>query len=163
MVALYRRLAPKRILEIGTWDGGTLRVWLTEGTPEVVVACDLKHRHPENYPDWTKPETELHVITGDSQFEETREQIRPHAPFDWIFIDGDHGDQGVNRDYEFCRSVIAKGGTMIFHDIQPQSGVPSYPPGTLVDKLEHEGYRVERYVDPEPQLWAHGIGVVYGF
>ena len=39
MVALYRERKPARVLEIGSWDGGTMRVWLTEAAPYAKIAA----------------------------------------------------------------------------------------------------------------------------
>ena len=161
MVAIYAARQPKRVLEIGTWDGGTLREWLTGGAPEVVVAVDLEHRQPEAYEEWRSPGTQLFVITGSSLEDSTRDAIRVLGPFDWVLIDGDHEDDGVRGDWEFVSTVLAAGAVVCFHDITPPDFMQDYPPGVLVDELEAAGYHVERFQDLEPQPWARGIGVVF--
>lgn len=40
VLELYRDRRPKRVLEIGTWQGGTLREWMS-GDPDLVVSVDL--------------------------------------------------------------------------------------------------------------------------
>ena len=41
VLEVYKRKQPRRVLEIGCWDGGTLKLWLQEASPEVLVAVDL--------------------------------------------------------------------------------------------------------------------------
>jgi predicted O-methyltransferase YrrM len=43
--------------------------------------------------------------------------------YDVIFIDGDHGYEGVKSDYINCIPLINEGGIMIFHDINSK-GAP---------------------------------------
>jgi predicted O-methyltransferase YrrM len=160
VVAIYRKRKPKRVLEIGCWDGGTLKVRLEEAAPKTVVAVDLNHRNSDAYEDWRKELTVLHVVKGSSQDEGIVDEMREHGPYDWAFIDGDHGPSGVRSDYENVRNLMAPGGVIVFHDIVGEFQTP-YAPGQIVDELEDGGLRVERFVDPEDMPWAHGLGVVY--
>lgn len=161
LLEVYRAANPRRVLEIGCWDGGTLREWLTQLTPEIVVAVDLEHRNPKAYERWRQPETELVVITGSSWDAKVVKQIRAHAPYDWAFIDGDHGDYGVRRDVATVRPLVSPGGHMVLHDIQAGSDFDGvYPPGVVLAELEAAGYETERFVFSNPQRWSHGIGVV---
>ena len=133
VVALYKSRKPRRVLEIGCWDGGTLKVWL-ENAPanSTVVAADLEHRNSDAYEEWQKPSTTLHLLTGKSQDQHIVEQMAEHGPFDWAFIDGDHGDWGVGTDCENVRPLMADNGVMLFHDIVGENNI-SYPPGRIVD------------------------------
>jgi spermidine synthase len=55
-LALHAKVKPRRVLEIGCWDGGTLREWLTaKPAPELVVAVSLEHRQPERYDSEPQP------------------------------------------------------------------------------------------------------------
>lgn len=162
MVALYRKRKPLKVLEIGCWDGGTLRVWLKYAKPgATIVAVDLEHRNSDAYEGWRKPHTELHAYTGPSQAAEQVEAIRSHAPYDWVFIDGDHGDYGVRTDVATCLHLVRLGGLMLLHDIEAPAGYGSvYPPGQVLEELAAQHYPTWTYVDPKPEPWAHGIGVV---
>ena len=161
MLDLYRERKPKRVLEIGCWDGGTLKHWLTEHTPELVVAVDLEHRNREHYDEWRSPKTDLWVYTGQSQDAPQVEAMRSHAPYDWVFIDGDHGDWGVSVDVETCLPLVREGGLMLLHDIEAGTdfGGDMYAPRKELLKLAEDRETWE-YVVPERQPWAHGIGVV---
>lgn len=160
MVDLYCERKPLRVLEIGCWDGGTLREWLEQAVPDaVVVAVDLEHRNAETYEEWRKPDTELLLYTGSSLEPEGIAFIREHGPYDWVFVDGDHGDYGVRSDVGVCLPLVTPGGLMLIHDVTPPSGDASYPPQVVFDELGtlHETWSFQ---DPAPASWSRGIGVV---
>lgn len=162
VVDIYRDMSPERVLEIGCWDGLSLRTWLTEANPKVVVAVDLEHRNRGDYAKWIQSGTSLHPYTGSSLEQEQIDAMRSHAPYDWAFVDGDHSPEGVRSDVDVCLPLIRSGGLLLLHDITPPAGYDYYPPGVLLDELERQqGYRVERFEDPKPEPWSHGIGVVY--
>lgn len=161
VLEIYRDLKPKRVLEIGCWDGLSLKAWLTEADPELVVAVDLEHRNRGDYDAWVKPGTELVLYTGMSQAQEQAEAMQKHAPYDWVFVDGDHGDWGVRTDVETCEPLVKPGGYLILHDITPPAGTESYPPGVVLAEFEARGRHVQRFEDPKPETWSHGIGVVH--
>ncbi len=159
---LYRKKKPKVVLEIGVWYGGTLREWLTQGKPHKVVAVDPAHANPNQYESWRDPATEIVIVIGRSQDEAIRQQIAGHGPFDWIFIDGDHGHAAVAADTDFARSVVAPGGTILLHDIEPASTGP----WEVFQRLSAEGMNVEAIIETAegtgyPDNSAHGIGVIY--
>lgn len=160
MVALYRERKPRRVLEIGCWDGGTLKVWLEDGAPELVAAVDLEHRNAEAYEPWRKPATRLELFTGNSQGTDAAAFVATHAPYDWAFIDGDHSATGVRSDWDMCRPHVRPGGLVLLHDITPPDFMADYPPGLLLNELESSGLKVWRYQDLTPAPWARGIGVV---
>lgn len=158
VVALYKKLNPRRVLEIGCWDGGTLREWLST-LPDLVVAVDLHHRNPGAYPGWKKPGTDLQVITGDSLSDPVIETIRSFGPYDWAFIDGDHSQRGVCTDVATALP-LNPGGRLVLHDIIPANRYRTSPPGDVADEFEAQGYRVHRFIDTEVHPWEHGIAVI---
>lgn len=159
MLELYRERQPARVLEIGCWDGGTLREWLREGSPETVVAVDLEHRNRDEYANWKKESTELVVVTGSSQDRSQIETMRQHAPYDWVFIDGDHGP-AVYEDVDNTLPLINTGGLMLLHDIRgPIENPDGYAPNQALQRLA-ETRQTWRFVDPVEAPWAHGVGVI---
>src|SRR4051812_26148854 len=158
--ALYEKVAPAGVLEIGTYQGGTLREWLTHGDPLRVVAVDINHVNPDLYEGWRQPHTFLQVVTGDSRSLEVKAQIEEFAPYDWAFIDGEHGPQGVGPDAATVLPLMRPGGYLAFHDIVGDVRCPVYAPGLVVDELEAKGYEVSRFVEGGVGEAAHGIGVV---
>lgn len=163
MMELHESAAPVRLLEIGCWDGGTLREWLTRAQPgSTIVAIDLEHRNADAYPEWIKPDTTLVLGEGASQSEEMIALAREHGPYDWVFIDGDHGEHAVQTDCDTCLPLVRPGGLLLFHDIAQGDGQEVTGPRHVFERLRAKGYIVEEYVeDPYPWLWAHGIGVVH--
>lgn len=59
------------------------------------------------------------------------------APIDLLFVDGDHAEQGVQRDWDDWHGFVAPGGHVLFHDAregQPDGrGLPG--PTAVVDRL----------------------------
>jgi predicted O-methyltransferase YrrM len=162
MVALYREKKPKRVLEIGCWDGGTLREWLTHAAPHAVVhAIDPEHRNEDAYDDWVKPDTVLTLGYGLSQSPEMIDAIRKCAPYDWAFIDGDHGYGCVRSDVDVCLPCMAPGGVMLLHDVTPAAGETVTGPGQVLAELQAQGYETEVFDVPDRYPWSAGIGVVY--
>jgi predicted O-methyltransferase YrrM len=122
---LYRRLAPKRVLEIGTYHGGTLYHWLQNAQPgALVVSLDSYAAGVDNralYEDWIPPGVTLEVMAGDSRESEIIAAIGKFAPFDWIFIDAGHYLDEVTDDWNNYGPMAAEGGVVLFHDILPPS------------------------------------------
>ena len=161
MLALYEGRKPKRVLEIGVWQGGTLREWLTRGVPEQVVAVDLHHPNAQAYGEWKHLDTKLKSVYGKSQDTDVIEAVRRAGPFDWAFIDGDHGREGVHADIVNYMPMIEPGGVLLLHDIkQPDDMIDFYPPGIEFGALAGL-YDTLTFISKEPSDVSHGIGVVY--
>lgn len=162
MRALYRQRQPRRVLEIGTWDGGTLREWLTYAPPRChIVAIDPDHRNAEAYQQWQRPGTTLCTGSGYSQAPDMVTLMQEHAPYDWAFIDGDHGYVAVRTDVDNVLPLVRKRGVLLLHDITPPQGWGSYGPLDVFNELRNAGYRTDEYTVPERYPWSAGIGVVY--
>lgn len=60
------------------------------------------------------------------------------GPVDLLFIDGDHSEMGVQRDWDDWNSFIVPGGIVVFHDARLFEGgwtSSEYGPVKLVDRL----------------------------
>lgn len=159
---LVYHMHPGRVLEIGTYQGGTLKRWLENcAANATVVAVDAYHVNPELYATWKRPYTSIIRIDGVSQDAHIQARIRDLAPYDFVFIDGDHGYNCVKADVHFCLPLVNKGGILAMHDIVGPDG-GRYDPGTVLDELEIAGYRVDRIVETPQEGYdgAHGIGIV---
>jgi predicted O-methyltransferase YrrM len=124
LLDLYRQRHPRRVLEVGTYHGGTLYHWLQNAQPGAVIVSIDHHIHADNrhlYPDWTTPDVELHVISGDSTDPDTATRAARHAPYDWIFIDADHHDPSVRADWRHYSPLAAPGSVVVLHDITETS------------------------------------------
>jgi predicted O-methyltransferase YrrM len=123
--------APRRILEIGTAEGGTLFLFTRIATPDAtIVSVDLDGngygvsypaRHQRLYRAFARDSQTLHLVRGDSHDPGTVARIRRLliSSVDFLFIDGDHSYHGVRRDYELYSPLVKPGGIIAFHDIVP--------------------------------------------
>ena len=65
-----------------------------------------------------------------------------NTPIDLLFIDGDHSESGVERDWDDWSPFVKKGGVAIFHDARSFEGGwvrADYGPLKLVDRLFRKG------------------------
>jgi predicted O-methyltransferase YrrM len=164
LLELFRRLQPRRVLEIGTARGGTLRRWL-EHAPAgaTVVSVDLLWRgedHRARFPAWVPEGITFHSIWGDSHTWETREAVRAILPeIDFLFLDGDHTEEGVRQDFADYGARVRPGGVIALHDIART------PPGSPIQvwrlwrELRWGPEHSETWIT-DPEGGRYGIGVV---
>ncbi len=161
LYTLYCHHRPQVVCEIGTFWGGTLREWLRPSAwRATVVSIDLPQPgayNPERWQAWAKHSGHrLICLAGDSASAAVLEQARECAPFDWLFIDGDHGYDSVRRDWENYRGMVRPGGIIAFHDINER---PDYGVAALWREIQRQGYVTQEINAQAPGLC--GIGVVY--
>lgn len=164
LLRLYVKRKPKRVLEIGTYHGGTLYHWLQNAQPgTAVVSVDNYVAGVDNralYSAWCPPRVLCHTVAADSNDEETAKVVRLMGPYDWIWIDADHLYESVRRDWELYSPMCNPGGVVCFHDILPPSvAFPTYGVNVLWDELKAR-YRTEEFIADPKALWG-GIGVVF--
>ncbi len=157
-------LQPRTILEIGTARGGTLLIW-SSLAQERVITCDLVHRDAQRPLLEALPppgsNCRVTLLTGDSHAAEFKQRVARELngrKADFLFIDGDHTERGVARDYEDYREFVRPGGIIAFHDIienQPLPGNQVYH----FWKQVKAGQNVEEYID-NPQQCGFGIGII---
>ena len=156
LLELYRERQPRRVLEIGTWHGGTLYHWLTNASPGgVVVAVDDHHTNAGMYHAWQPPDVELVTIQGDSHNPDTIDQAAQHGPYDWIFIDAGHTYHDVTADWHNYHPMAAPDAIIAFHDITPTND-PDIDVAALWLQLAPLNNTIEL---TEPG--GRGIGVIY--
>jgi MMP 1-O-methyltransferase len=58
-------------------------------------------------------------------------------PVDLVFIDGDHSEMGVTKDWEMWHPFVVEGGTVLFHDARESKpgGQGLRGPTAVVDRL----------------------------
>lgn len=122
--------APRRILEIGTANGGSLFLWTRIAAPDAhLISLDLPGgQFGDGYARWKRPlyrsfargSQRITLIQDDSHLDRSLEAIRAQLggePLDFLFIDGDHTYAGVRRDFEMYSPLVRSGGLVAFHDI----------------------------------------------
>jgi len=120
-------------LEIGSHLGGSLQPHLLDPRCERIVSIDkrpakqpddrgLNYRYPENS---TQRMLELlREVSAEglhkvSCIDADVRELTPDAvegPIHLCFVDGEHTDEAVLADFEFCLSVLGESGAVVFHD-----------------------------------------------
>ena len=158
LLELYRSQAPRRVLEVGTYHGGSLYHWLRNAQPGTVVVSVDRYDLVDNthlYPDWTPDGVECVVIRGDSNDTITALSAAAYSPFDWVYIDADHHEPAVRRDWQLYGELAARGSVVVFHDISPSSD-----PSLQVDRFWSE-LRQHEMTTEITSGGGWGIGIVF--
>jgi predicted O-methyltransferase YrrM len=173
LIGILSMRPPKRVLEIGTFRGGTLWVWCNVAAPDAtIVSVDLPGG-PFGGGGYDAREVEgfamrgqtLRLVLGDSHTPDVRAEVESAlgGPVDFLFIDGDHSYSGVRTDYAMYSELVRGGGLIAFHDIVPGplenvGGVPRY-----WQELHASGKReiIDDFGPGRPAIHGgYGIGVV---
>ena len=157
-------LKPKIILEIGTARGGTLLIWSSLASQKV-ISCDLVHRVPQKplFEALPPPGSTCRVqlLTGNSHeaaFKKRVAQALNGEKADFLFIDGDHTEAGVEQDYDEYKEFVRPGGIIAFHDIIENQPLPDNQVYHFWKRLK-QGQVVEEFVN-DPKQCGFGIGIV---
>lgn len=159
---LVRPLAPRAILEVGTYRGGTLLLFADVAADDALIASiDL----PDGVLPWRRKlyrsfagrRQRIALIEADSTDEATRlivERELGGRPLDLLFIDGDHSYDSVARDFELYSPLVRPGGLIAFHDITEGKGAGDVHRlwGELRDNFETREFRSSSA--------GYGIGVL---
>ena len=164
LAAEVAKLQPKVVVEIGTYEGGTALIW-AQLASERVVTCDLSPPGPrgELIRAFPPPESgcQVSVMTGDSHSPEFVERVEKELSgkaVDFLFIDGDHREAGVEADYRNYRHLVREGGIIAFHDIADKQDQPGNEVQHFWKRLKQE-IRAEEIIE-NPDQTGFGIGIV---
>jgi cephalosporin hydroxylase len=128
IAALLERLAARRpavLCEIGTAEGGTLFLFARVARPDArLLSIDLRNTpgRAERLRSLVRPGQQLTCFEGNSHDVEVVRRFRDWLGSDrleFLFIDGDHTVEGVERDFEIYGPSVRDGGLVAFHDIVP--------------------------------------------
>lgn len=146
------RPKPKRILEIGSWQAGTL--WLWHQLADEVWSIDIR---PVPHRDWM--DDRVHLITAPSA---NAGHLVPRS-FDIVFIDGDHTTPGVNADWDLYSPLAAM---VAIHDIVPWDPTPDDIAAGYGERGVQELWRriqathtTLEFSDPQTQAWPDGRSI----
>jgi predicted O-methyltransferase YrrM len=122
LVQAIQSISAKRILEIGTANGGTLKFFeQVAGPGGRIVTVDSGRDSIEELPvDFSAPLCDIQVVTGFSQASETIEKVIQalgNEPIDFLFIDGGHEYEAVKADFDNYHGLVRSGGIIGFHDV----------------------------------------------
>jgi len=146
-----KRIKPKVIVEIGTYLGGSARLWQALFKPDVLITIDRKklasdledclylHEHLSK-----DPRTVAAVI-----------DFLDGTPIDLLFLDGGHLYDDVKADFELYSPLVRHGGLVLFHDIYNDN-----PGAVEVPRYWQELKASRDYVEIEQTDNSSGLGIV---
>lgn len=118
--SLIKMVEAKKILEIGTYRGITT-LFMAEAIQDLngeVITIDIKNYAETNFEKSTFKNLIRYKI-GNSQ----KILSKSNMNFDLIFIDADHSEQGVFKDFNITKKYLNDDGIIIFHDSNSFKGV----------------------------------------
>jgi len=135
LLALFRHKAPRDVLEVGTYRGGSaLHFFLNSPPTTKITSLDRDFQSLSR-----DVEKQLLASGRFELWQISSEQIdeKRHAEaFDFIFIDGSHEYLDVRRDTEKCLAMLREDGMIVWDDYNPAF------PGVFrtLNELRHRGY-----------------------
>jgi len=169
----YVAISPRRVLEIGSLFGGTLWYWMYYAMPgghfvsvDLPVPPEDERRarqlegHNGLWASWAHERGHtLTVIAGRSQDQTVIAQVQSYAPYDFVFIDGDHLYESVSQDFANFAPMVRPGGIVAFHDIDiSKDNFPYWYGACQLWQELKRNYHTEEWIET-PGWW--GIGVLY--
>jgi predicted O-methyltransferase YrrM len=169
LLEAVRELRPRRVVEIGTANGGTLFLFTRVAAEDArIVSVDLPsgafggEANEWKHPLWEAFVTgrqSLRLIRADSHAPGTLGLVKKELegePIDFLMIDGDHTYEGVKQDFETYAPLVRPGGMIAFHDICPDS----YGAGGEVHRFWSEVREGRNYVELRERT-DDGFGIGY--
>jgi len=157
-------IKPRTILEIGTCNGGTLFIWSNLAS-DCVITCDLNKTkiREELYQSFPPTDSDCIVtsLAGDSHDEKFLEKVKASLngrEVDFLFIDGDHTEEGVKSDYYMYSPLVRKGGIIAFHDILEKQPTPDNQVYYFWKEIKNST-NTEEFVKDYDQT-GFGIGII---
>jgi predicted O-methyltransferase YrrM len=176
LLAIVAELRPRRVVEIGSYRGGTLWAFAQVATSDaILVSVDLPggdfgggsdDAWQARYANFVRHDQRIVTLPLDSHEEATVDAVREAlggAPVDFLFIDGDHRYEGVKRDFELFSPLVRPGGVVAFHDILPDNDYENSDVDMLWTELRGRYRSVELIAEDEGLAmgrWA-GIGALW--
>jgi predicted O-methyltransferase YrrM len=166
------KIAPMRVLEVGTARGGTLYLWTQAAANDAtIVSVDLPGgefgaaypacRIPF-YQAFARQGQKLYLLRKDSHKPQTIEEVCDlfgDYPVDFAFIDGDHTYDGVKADFQNYGPLVRPGGIIAFHDILPRPDLPEIQVDRFWSEVR-EKYDTRELIGPEGLGRKIGIGLI---
>jgi len=157
-------IKPKIIVEIGTARGGTSLIWSYLASQRVIT-CDLNDMSLQRplFSQFSPPGSNCQVtlLSGNSHetsFKARLAQELNGEKADFMFIDGDHTEPGVEADYNDYKEFVRPGGLIAFHDIVEKQPLPTNQVYHFWKRLK-VGADVQEFV-ADPNQCGFGIGLL---
>lgn len=162
-VLLRAAAAARRVVEIGVYEGSSAVALCHQLGPDVELhLVDPFGHHPDALPsgwgatEWATrravaraarggPHVHWHVALSEQVAAAWSDEV------DLVFIDGDHSEQGAERDWNAWQPFVAVGGHVVFHDARADQadgrGLPG--PTAVVNRLIRSGESPGWEIDDE--------------
>lgn len=168
----YKTISVKKILEIGTFYGGTMWFFLKNNPKlEHFISLDMPippsdERHPQLlesiklWDSWFEKEKPvvLEKIIGNSHDTNIINNIfsnHKNNDVDLLFIDGDHSYEGVQKDYYNFFPLVKNDGYIVFHDV---IGIPEVNKFWEEIKSQHDPNNI---LEISHLQGGWGIGIIH--
>jgi len=169
LVNILNKNPPERVLDIGTFNGGTLYMWTTVAKKKAtIVSIELPNGYPESllpamFSYGKSKKQKIHLIETNSHENTSKRIVNlifDRKPIDFLFIDGDHSYEGVKKDFELYSPLVRKGGIIALHDICPfMASSYEYGVSKLWKELKKK-YKYKELIQYNNQQ-GYGIGVLF--
>lgn len=168
MVEVFCHKAPRSVLELGPYHGGTLYHFIRNSLPKTkIAAVDFfdeklgpRYATPETWNTWLPEKVGFKFFEGNTQDPQIIEAVKAYFDegLDWLFIDATHDYDDCCADFENYGNLVNQGGIIGIHDIRPKS-MGTY---TLWKEIVHAGYVTQELVaQPYSDTVDAGIGLIY--
>ncbi len=164
LVEQVKSESPKVILEIGTARGGTLFAW-SQLASDLVLSCDLNGPgyKEDLYKKLPPPDSNCKIIAlqGNSHDPLFKASVKKHLNaqlVDFLFLDGDHTESGVEQDFNDYIEFVRPGGLVAFHDIVERQPYPTNQVYYFWSRIKNN-YKFTEYIAEASQC-GFGIGVL---
>lgn len=123
------------VAEVGTWQGYFSRLIMEVCKPKEFHLIDLDF-------------TQLGDVEGERHQGDSSTILKsfPEGKFDWIYVDGDHSLEGVEKDLDAADHALKRGGYLVCNDYTNWCS-PSVAPYGVARAVNEfviaKGYRVE--------------------
>lgn len=162
LIDLYKEASPERVLEIGSFKGGSLWQWINLAKPQTKIMTIDMFPDSALWQEWVKGKNvELKIHQGISSENETVKAAKEFlGAVDFLFIDADHQYLAAKMDLLLYGPLVRKGGIIALHDILLNPARPEIAVWRLWKEIKEAGYKTqELYSSPNQE--GMGIGVVY--
>ena len=121
---MIEKINPKTIVEIGVQRGGSLRIWCNSLGPDG-LAIGIDREFVDISWDTDSVPFKVHKVQGCSHEEATINKVKEilgGRKIDVLFIDGDHSEEGQQKDWADYSPLVRDGGIVGIHDIALDQG-----------------------------------------
>ena len=156
LLEIVKQMQPKRILEVGTWNGARARQMLELSPKSEYFGFDLfeeasdetdkaeknvkKHYSLEEVKERLN-DVNATLYRGDSK-QQLKRYLKEHGEnsADCVFIDGGHSVETIKSDYKYAKKIVQKGGIVIFDDFYTEMPEEELKQYGAQEVLEGEEY-----------------------